>query len=67
MDDSTERRGGKRKGAGRKPHDKLHLICSMYALPEHIKDLKMWGGGNLSAGFKWLMEVAKPFIRRKGD
>ena len=29
---------------------------------EHCKLLRMWGRGNLSAGLRWLIEVAAPMV-----
>lgn len=49
---------------GRKPIPGI-LICSFTLERENAKLLKQWGGGNASAGLRWLMSVVKPMIQRK--
>jgi hypothetical protein len=57
-----ERRGGIRRGAGRPKHPEILLTCSVKLTPAHMKLLRLWGGGNASAGLRWLIDAAKPLI-----
>jgi hypothetical protein len=57
-------RGGKREGAGRKRHVpplKPHYVA---LTEDQAKLLRMWGRGDLSAGLRWLVEVAELLVRR---
>lgn len=58
-----ERRGGRRAGAGRKPHPVPMLTYSAQLEPRQAKLLKKWGNGNMSAGLRWLIDAAAPLIR----
>ena len=58
-------RGGKRTGAGRKPiYPPVKKRCISMS-DEHIKLLRMWGRGDVSAGLRWLIEAAAPMIHRE--
>lgn len=52
-------RGGKRPGAGAK---RKHESYSVKITPRHAELLKKWGGGDLSAGLRWLVDVASPLV-----
>jgi hypothetical protein len=56
-----ERRGGKREGAGR-PRGEPSMICTFYLTKSQIDLLKKWGGGNASAGLRWLIDQASKMI-----
>ncbi|MDE2237966.1 MAG: hypothetical protein KGK30_08770 [Elusimicrobia bacterium] len=59
--------GGKRRGAGRKklPGDMLNRNVRLMA--EQARLLRLWGDGNLSAGLRWIIDVAAPLVRRAED
>lgn len=57
-------RGGKREGAGRKPHVPPLRCCKVYLTDEQIKLLRKWGRGNASDGLRWLIEMAARVVRR---
>lgn len=59
-------RGGKRAGAGRKPHPNT-LVYGFRLTPAQYALLKMWGGSNASAGLRWLIDSAAPLVRRKKE
>ena len=54
--------GGKRKGAGRKKSGivKYQVLIRR----EQAALLKRWGGGDRSAGLRWLIDVAAPLIAK---
>lgn len=61
-------RGGKRKGAGRKPlYDTPLIEMTILVTDEHAKLLRRYGRGNLSAGIRWLIEASAPLIRKVGE
>lgn len=60
-------RGGKRAGAGRKPHTPPLRRISAYLTEEQIKLLRMWGRGDISAGLRWLISASASMIRRASD
>ena len=64
MQKPIEKRGGRRANAGRKPFPELILTYSIKLTPAQAKLVKEWGGGNMSAGFRWLVEVAGPSIHK---
>ena len=57
-------KGGKRAGAGRKKHNPPLRKTYVGITDEQARLLRMWGRGDLSAGLRWLIIVAEPFIRR---
>jgi hypothetical protein len=57
--------GGKRKGAGRKPNNpptKKHCVS---ITDEQARLLRAWGKGDLSAGLRWLVDVAKLIVGKR--
>lgn len=57
--------GGKRPGAGRK-NTKIPLVAySVDITHAQAELLKQWGGGNISAGLRWLIDVAELWIRNE--
>ncbi len=54
--------GGRRKGSGRKPLPEKMLIYSVRMSPAQAALLKLWGGGNMSAGLRWLVANAAPLV-----
>ena len=59
-----ERRGGKRTGSGRKrKHDPV-VTYSVHITAAHASLLKEWGGGNISAGLRWLVDAASILIHK---
>lgn len=67
MADYVERRGGRRAGAGRKPHPEPLLVYTVKMTTAHAALLKKWGGGNASAGIRWLIDAANVLIKEAGD
>ena len=63
------RHGGKRPGAGgtHRKFAEVHLTYSFLLTPAQAKLLKTWGGGNASAGLRWLIEAAQTLVRRSGE
>ncbi len=57
-------RGGKRVGAGRKKSNPPCSRRSFYITDEQVKLLRMWGRGDVSAGLRWVINVAATIIRR---
>lgn len=55
-------RGGRRPGAGRKKKDSAREKYNVYITPRQAELLKMWGGGDISAGLRWLVDAAEPLI-----
>lgn len=49
---------------GRPRHDPPLVCCHLSLTEEHKRLLRMWGRGDLSAGLRWLIDVAAPLIRR---
>ena len=61
----VEKRGGKRAGSGRKKADNSINTYSVRITPEQVELLKLWGGGDISAGLRWLMSVAAIFVQQR--
>lgn len=59
--------GGKRAGAGRKKSDAKSIntitIYSVHITGKQAALLKKWGGGDLSAGLRWLVNTAQALIQ----
>lgn len=57
--------GGGNRGAGRKRrhHDEL-LVQGVRLTRAQTALLRLWGGGNVSAGLRWLIAAAAGLIRR---
>ncbi len=55
-------RGGKRVGAGRKPHVPPLKERYVRLTDEQCALLRKWGRGDLSAGLRWLIEQAKHLV-----
>ena len=58
--------GGSRPGAGRK-RTADPVVRSHYGVDithAQAEFLKLLGGGDLSAGLRWLVEAARPMVRR---
>ena len=54
--------GGKRIGAGRKPSG---IVDYHVRITKHQAALlKTWGGGDLSAGLRWLVDAAVVIVRK---
>ena len=62
----VERRGGRRVGAGRKKATDPIVTYSVKITNTQAKLLKVWGGGDISAGLRWLIDIADMFVRKKG-
>ena len=56
--------GGRRKGAGRKPRSDPLALYSVRISRAQVKLLRAWGGGDLSAGIRWLIDAAAPVVKR---
>jgi hypothetical protein len=57
--------GGRRSGAGRPRGPRPLPVRSVRMSPEHAKLLRLWGGGDLSAGLRWLIDAAAPLIQQR--
>ena len=57
-------RGGKRVGAGRKPHVPPLKPYWVNLTDEQARLLRAWGHGDLTAGLRWLIDIAAPLIHR---
>lgn len=57
-------RGGKRLGAGRKKSTDPIVTYSVDITHSHAELLKKWGGGDVSAGLRWLVDTVKIFINK---
>jgi hypothetical protein len=56
--------GGRRAGSGRKKERPETLTYTFRLTPAQTALLKLWGGGNASAGLRWLMNVVAPLVRK---
>lgn len=56
--------GGKREGAGRKRNNPPCKVRCVYITEAHVKLLRMWGRGDVSAGLRWLIENASLLVRK---
>lgn len=57
--------GGKRPRSGPKPkHGSATAIYSVRLSPEQVALLRTWGGGDLSAGLRWVIDMAEARVRR---
>lgn len=56
--------GGKRPGAGRKPHVPPLRQRGLRITDAQAALLRMWGRGDMSAGLRWLITVVAPFIHK---
>ena len=54
--------GGKRVGAGRKRKHEPVVTYSVHISQRHIELLKLWGGGSLDEGLRWLIDCAEPLV-----
>lgn len=54
--------GGKRPGAGRKAHVPALKKCCLTLTDAQRKLLRKWGRGDMSAGLRWLIEAAQPWV-----
>lgn len=57
-------RGGRREGAGRKPHDPPLRKRLVSITDEQARLLRTWGRGDLSAGLRWLIDAAAHVVHR---
>lgn len=57
-------RGGKRPGAGRKKHVPPLKRYGVTLTEEQAKLIRKWGGGDLSAGLRWLINVAELYVKK---
>lgn len=62
---ATANHGGSRTGAGRKRNNPPTKARCIHLTDEQVRLLRMWGHGDVSAGLRWLIDVAAPMIRRK--
>ena len=60
----TGKHGGRREGAGRKRRPEL-ITYSVRLTAEQATLLKLWGGGSISAGVRWLISAAEMFVTRR--
>ena len=65
--DYIERRGGKRPGSGRKKNVDQPVTYSVDITPVQALLLKEWGGGDISRGLRWLVEVSAPLIHKSNQ
>ena len=56
--------GGKRAGAGRKKLESPMATYSVRITHAQAALLKAWGGGDLSAGLRWLVDAAEILVAR---
>lgn len=49
---------------GRKKNNPPTKACCIRITEEQIKLLRMWGHGDVSAGLRWLINNAAPFVVR---
>lgn len=61
----TGKHGGARPGAGRKPSGDGVATYSVRMTKSQVELLKEWGGGDVSAGLRWLVTVAELLVHRK--
>lgn len=55
--------GGARPGSGPKPkHGSLPVTYSVRLTVAQAELVKQWGGGDLSAGMRWLIEAASLWV-----
>ena len=64
---SSRGHGGRRAGAGRKPSPVELLTYSYKLTPAQAQLLKLWGGGNGSAGIRWLVDAAQALVVKAGE
>lgn len=55
-------RGGRRPGAGRKPTKGPTVRYALDVSHRHAELLRAWGGGDMSAGLRWLIDAAAPLV-----
>ena len=63
--EKSSNHGGRRTGAGRKRHVPPLRCRHVCITDEQAQLLRMWGRGDLSAGLRWLIEAAAPFVVRE--
>lgn len=56
--------GGKRVGAGRKKAAHPVVAYSVDITHAQAELLKTWGGGDMSAGLRWLVDAAEVLVRK---
>ena len=56
--------GGKRPGAGRKKATDPLATYHVDITPAQASLLKGWGGGDISAGLRWLIDAASILVRK---
>lgn len=55
--------GGYRPGSGRKKRKEKYMPYSFDITESQIDMLRLWGGGDASAGLRWLIAGAILFVR----
>jgi hypothetical protein len=65
MKNYIERRGGKRPGAGKKKSTDPIVTYSVKISHSHAELLREWGGGDISAGLRWLVNISSAVVRKK--
>lgn len=60
---TQRKRGGPRPGSGRKPLTGT-ATYSAKIYPRQAALLRQWGNGNMSAGLRWLIDAAEPFVNK---
>jgi hypothetical protein len=55
--------GGKRAGAGPKRKRDPIVTYSVRMSHAHAEMLRLWGGGDISAGLRWVMDNATMLVR----
>ena len=55
--------GGRRVGSGRKRKGDPLVTYSVHITTQQADLLRRWGGDDLSAGLRWLVDAAKAFIK----
>lgn len=64
MKRKTNTRGGKRPGAGRKKSTDPITTYNIHITIAQANLLKLWGGGNISQGLRWLIDTSKPLVSK---
>lgn len=57
--------GGSRRGAGRKRAADVLVTYNVHITCAQAELLKKWGGGDVSAGLRWLIDAAELWVRKK--
>ena len=56
--------GGKRVGSGRKRKNETLVTYSVHISNQQAELLKMWGGGCIDLGLRWLIDIAEIVVSK---